>query len=130
MADRVLIDTSACATVFSKSNSVGNRAVEKLIEQDRVVMIGPVLAEVLYGFRRRQQADWAASRLKNLGWIEVEWDDWREAASLGRQLAPGGHRLPLTDLVIAAVALRHDLCVYTVDPHFGLFADLKQFVSG
>ena len=127
MADRVLIDTCIWATVFAKPESPENRTVSELIEDDRVVVIGPVLAEVLVGFRRREQADWAASRLKNLGWIVVEWDDWREAATLGRQLGASGQRLPLTDLVIAAIARRHDLTVYTVDPHFDRFANLKRY---
>jgi predicted nucleic acid-binding protein len=127
MADGVLIDTCIWATTFSKPNSRENRTVEQLIEQDRVVVIGPVMTETLYGFRRAEQADWAASRLKKLGWLDVPWDDWRNAAALGRQLAAGGHRLPLTDLVIATIALRHDLYVYTVDPHFDLFTDVKRF---
>ena len=127
MADRVLIDTCIWATVFAKPGSHENQTVSQLIEDDRVVVIGPVLAEVLVGFRRRDQADWAASRLKNLGWIVVEWNDWREAATLGRQLAESGQRLPLTDLVIAAMAYRHDLTVYTVDPHFAQFANLKRY---
>jgi predicted nucleic acid-binding protein len=101
--------------------------VDNLIKQDRVVVIGPILTEVLFGFQRREQADWAASRLKALGWIVVEWDDWREAASLGRHLAARGHRIPMTDLVIATIARRHDLSVYTIDPHFELFAELKRF---
>jgi predicted nucleic acid-binding protein len=86
-----------------------------------------VLTEVLYGFRRQEQADWVASRMKNLGWIEVEWEDWWDAAAFGRRLAAAGHRLQLTDLVIAAVARRHVLSVYTVDPHFDLVADLRRF---
>jgi predicted nucleic acid-binding protein len=101
-----------------------------LIEEDRVVVIGPVLTEVLYGFKRREQAEWVASRLRNIGWIDVERDDWEKAASLGRQLAAAGHRLPLTDLVIAAIARRHDLLVYTIDPHFELFTDLRRFPPG
>jgi predicted nucleic acid-binding protein len=127
MADRILIDTCIWATVFARPNSPENRTVGELIEDDRVVVIGPVLAEVLVGFRRREQANWAASRLKNLGWIVIEWDDWREAAALGRHLATSGQRLPLTDLVIAAIALRHDLPVYTVDPHFDRFSNLQRF---
>ncbi len=127
MADSVLVDTCIWAAVFARSNSTENRTVERLIEQDRVVVIGPVLAEVLHGFRRSEQADWAASRLKNLGWREVEWDDWREAAALGRELAANGNRIPLTDLVIAAVAMRNDIAVYTSDPHFDLFPDLQRY---
>ena len=49
MADGVLIDTCIWATTFSKPNSRENRTVEQLIEQDRVVVIGPVMAETLYG---------------------------------------------------------------------------------
>jgi predicted nucleic acid-binding protein len=127
MADGVLIDTCVWASMFSKPGSNEHRVVEQLIEEGRIVLIGPVLTEVLYGFRRQEQADWAASRLRNLGWIDVEWEDWREAAAIGRRLAAAGHRLPQTDLVIAAVARRHDLSIYSTDPHFDLFADLKRF---
>jgi predicted nucleic acid-binding protein len=130
MADRVLIDTCIWAGVFAKPGSREHHAAERLIEEDRVVVIGPVLTEVLYGFKRREQAEWAASRLRNLGWIDVARDDWEKAASLGRQLAAAGHRLPLTDLVIAAIARRHDLLVYTIDPHFELFTDLRRFPPG
>ena len=38
-----------------------------------------------------------------------------------------GHRLPLSDLVLAVVAKRLDAYVYTTDPHFDLVADLKRF---
>jgi predicted nucleic acid-binding protein len=127
MADRVLIDTCIWASVFAKPGSDEHQTVDQLIEQGRVVLIGPVLTEVLYGFRRQEQADWVASRLENLGWIDVEWEDWKEAAALGRRLATAGHRLPLTDLVMAAIARRYGLSVYTADPHFDLFPDLRRF---
>jgi len=127
MADGVLVDTCVWAAVFSKSESDHRQTVDRLIEQDRVVVIGPILAEVLYGFRRAEQAEWAASRMKELGWLEVEWDEWCAAAALGRQLAAAGHRLPLTDLVIAAVARKRDLSVYTIDPHFDLLPQVQRF---
>lgn len=127
MSDRVLVDTCIWATVFSKPNSVENAAIDQLLSQDRVVLVGPVVAEVLYGFRRHEQADWAASRLKASGWIEIEWDDWRGAAAIGRELASRGKRLPLTDLVIAAIAQRHGVSVDTVDPHFDDIDGLKRF---
>jgi hypothetical protein len=128
MADRVLIDTCIWAAVFSKSGSKEKQTVDRLIEEDRVVVIGPALAEVLYGFRRPEQAEWVASRMKDLGWLEVDWDEWCSAATLGRQLAGAGQRLPLTDLVIAAVARKRGLAVY-VDPHFDILPDIKRFLS-
>ncbi|MFM8173823.1 MAG: PIN domain-containing protein, partial [Pirellulaceae bacterium] len=54
--------------------------------------------------------------------LEPTWDDWRVAANLGRQLVANGHRLPLTDLAIAAIALRNNCSVLTTDPHFDLIA--------
>jgi hypothetical protein len=61
---------------------------------------------VLRGFRRADEADWVASRLRLAHYLEPSWEDWRSAAALGRQLAATGHDVPLTDLVIAAMAPR------------------------
>jgi hypothetical protein len=59
-----------------------------------------------------------ASELRGLRYLQVTWNEWRAAAKLGRGLAATGHHLPQTDLVLAAVALSHDLEVYSSDPHF------------
>ena len=48
-------------------------------------------------------------------------------ARLGRRLAAAGHQLPLSDLLLAAVAVRLNAEVYTSDPHFDLITELKRF---
>jgi hypothetical protein len=53
MHDWVLADTLIWASFFSKPDSPEKRAVDDLIDADRVVLIGPILAEVLLGFRRK-----------------------------------------------------------------------------
>ena len=63
-------------------------------------------------------------------YVEVGWDDWRLAADLGRDLAASGHKLPLTDLLVAAVVKRCDAWVYTTDPHFDLIPAIKRFSPG
>jgi predicted nucleic acid-binding protein len=127
MHDWVLVDTCIWASFFSKPGSLEKRAVDDLLDGDRVAIVGPVLAEVLIGFRRQDQADWVASRLRCSHYIETLWDDWRAAARLGRQLAARGNKLPLTDLIVATVAQRLGTQVYTTDPHFELIADIKRF---
>jgi predicted nucleic acid-binding protein len=97
------------------------------VDDDRIALIGAVAAEVLLGFRRKDQADWVASRLKMSHYVEADWDHWRAAADLGRELAAKGNQLPLTDLLLAAVAKRCDAAVYTTDPHFDLIPDLKRY---
>lgn len=58
-------------------------------------------------------------------YFEPNWDDWRDAATLGRELA--AKNLPLTDLVIAALALRLQAFVFSTDPHFDSILGLKRF---
>jgi predicted nucleic acid-binding protein len=124
----VLVDTCIWASFFAKSSSAEKKAVDFLLDHDRVAVIGPILGEVLLGFRRTDQANWVASRLRQSHYVETVWDDWRLAAQLGRQLAALNHKLPLTDLVVAAVALRLSAFVYTVDAHFDSFPNLKRYV--
>src|SRR5262249_11641994 len=128
--DWVLVDTCIWSSFFSKPSSPEKLAVDALLDSDRVALVGPILGEVLLGFRRKDQADWVASRLRLAHYVEVAWNDWRAAADLGRELAGQGHQLPLTDLVVAVLARRCNAWVYTTDPHFDLVPDLKRFWPG
>ena len=127
MDDWVFVDTCVWASFFTKPSSPEKLAIDRLLDADRIVLTGPIVAEVLLGFRRKDQADWIASRLKLAHYAETTWNDWRAAADRGRELASLGHRLPLSDLVIAVVAERLNAFVYTTDPHFDLLPDLKRF---
>jgi predicted nucleic acid-binding protein len=126
-ADLVLIDTGIWSAFFSKPASPEKRALDALLDEDRVALTGPVLAEVLRGFRRTDQADWVASRLRLAHYLEPAWEDWRNAAALGREIAAKGYDVPLTDLVIAALARRVQAFVFTSDPHFDLIPGLKRY---
>ena len=127
MNDPVIIDTCIWASFFAKPHSPEKRAVDALLDTDRVVVIGPILAEVLIGFRRREQADWVASRLRMAHQELVGWEDWCQAASIGRRIAATTHGVPNTDPVVAAVAIRTSLSVYTIDPYFNLFPGVRRF---
>ncbi len=127
MDDWVFVDTCVWASFFTKPNSAEKIAVDQLLSADRIALAGPIVSEVLIGFRRKNQADWIASRLKLVHYVEATWSDWQVAADLGRGLASKGQRLPLSDLVIGAIAKRLSAFVYTTDPHFDLIADLKRF---
>lgn len=127
MDEWVFVDTCIWASFFGKPSSLEKHAVDQLIDTDRVALVGPLLAEVLLGFRRKDQADWVGSRLVLSHYVELTQTDWRSAADLGRNLAANGHRIPLTDLVVAAAAQRRSAFVYSTDPHFDAIADLKRY---
>jgi predicted nucleic acid-binding protein len=98
-----------------------------LLDDDRTALIGPVLTEVLLGFRRDEHADWVASVLRGLHFLELTWQEWRVASRLGRHLIANGHTLPMSDLVVTAVALERGIAVYSTDPHFDLVPNLKRY---
>lgn len=127
MEEWVFVDTCIWASFFGKPASPEKAAVDDLLESDRVALVGPVVAEILLGFRRKDQANWVASRLKMAHYIDSEWDHWHAAAELGRDLAAQGHKLPLTDLLLAVVALSCQASIYTNDPHFDVIPDIKRF---
>jgi len=123
----VLIDTGIWVPFFNRPQSAEKRAVDALLDDDRAALIGLIVAEILQGIRREAQADYVASLLRGVRCLETVWSDWPEAARLGRRLAAAGHRLPLSDLVLAAVSIRLNAEVYTSDPHFDLISELKRF---
>ncbi len=129
-ADWVLVDTGVWSAFFSKPGSREKRALDALLDGDRVALTGPVLAEVLRGFRRSEQADWVASRLRLAHYLEPTWEDWRNAAALGRDLAASGQDIPLTDLVVGALARRANAFVFSTDPHFDLVPGVKRYRLG
>jgi predicted nucleic acid-binding protein len=126
-SDPVLIDTCIWVPYFNRPQSDEKRIVDELLDEDRVVLIGPVLAEILQGFRRNEEADWVASRLRGLRFLQVTFDDWQMAGRLGRRAAAAGQQLPLSDLVLAAVAVNYRLLLYSTDPHFDRFEELARF---
>ena len=64
MEDWVFVDTCMWVSFFRHPSSREKLAVDDLLAHDRVALVGPIVAEVLRGFRRRDQADWAGSRLR------------------------------------------------------------------
>ena len=125
----VLVDTGVWSAFFSKPGSREKEAVDALLDEDRIAITGPVLAEVLRGFRRPDQADWVASRLRLAHYLESTWEDWRNAATLGRDLAAKRHDVPLTDLIVAALSRRVEASIFTNDHHFDLIQPLRRYRS-
>ncbi len=123
----VLIDTCIWIPFFNRPQSAEKRAVDALLDDDRAALIGPIVTEILQGIPREPQADYVASLLRGMRCLETIWDDWPEAARLGRRLAAVGHRLPLSDLILATAALRLDAEIFTTDPHFDLIGEVIRF---
>jgi len=127
MDEWVFVDTCVWAWFFDKPGSPEKVAVDDLLDADRVALVGVVVTEVLMGFRRKDQANWVASRLRMAHYVEANWNDWVAAADLGRDLAAKGQKIPLTDLLLGVISRRCSAWLYSTDPHFDLIPDLKRY---
>ena len=124
----VLIDTCIWVPFFNRPQSQEKKAVDTLLDDDRASLIGPIVTEILQGFSREGNARYAASLLRGVRYVEIARGDWERAAALGRRLVARGHRLPLSDLILAAVAIRLEAEVFTTDPHFDLIGEVRRFL--
>ena len=55
MEEWVFVDTCMWASFFSKPGSEEKKAIDELLDADRVALAGPVIAETIMGFRRRMR---------------------------------------------------------------------------
>lgn len=118
MKSVLLIDTSAWIDFFRGKQSTVTDAVQLALQLGLARLCGPVKAELLQGVKskkEKQQLSIVFDAVENLTTLESDW----EAAGNGLQaLRESGITLPLTDALIASIAIRHKAHVLTLDHHF------------
>lgn len=125
--DKVLIDTSAWVDFFTRSASRAAGVVDRLLEEERGCVTGVVMAELLRRARSAQARDLLLATLQSLMFLETTRDIWMASGSLAASLSQAGRSLPLTDIVIAAVAHAYDCAIYTTDAHFNHIPHVKLY---
>ena len=114
----VLVDTCAWIDFFRNESGLFGNGLVTLIETDRAAVTGVVAAELLQGVKTDQERETLDFVFGTVAYLDTEEEDWRDAGETPRQLRRKGVTLPLTDALIAAVARRHGVDVFTIDKHF------------
>jgi predicted nucleic acid-binding protein len=84
-----------------------------------------VLYELIQGFKNSQEELLVLNALQAVTYLEMSAELWIKAGRLSAALRKIGQTLPLSDLVIATLALDHELSVLTIDGHFDVIDGLK-----
>lgn len=114
---KVLPDTSIWVDYLREGASGAAAALEEHLEQESVVVCGPVLAELLAGTPPERRDDlWLA--LGSLPWAELDHAGWRRAGEVANDLRRMGRSVPLTDVVIAVACMRAGASLWTRDRDF------------
>ena len=126
----VIADTSVWIPFFNRPNSKEKATLDLLIDADEVALVGVILAELLQGCRSREERNEVAEGVPALPYLEVTQTTWLKAGDLSWALLRKGVTLPLSDLVIAALAIEHHCRVYSLDLHFKKIPELLLYTPG
>jgi predicted nucleic acid-binding protein len=118
---RVLPDTPIWSAAFRRGEGLSGPYRDemlKLVNQGVVEIIGPIRQEILSGIRDRSKFDAVRDRLRTFPDLEIATGDYEEAAACYNRCRSTGIQGSFTDFVICAVAVRHDLAIFTDDSDF------------
>lgn len=125
MDTKIIADTCVWIDFFRNPDSELTLHLKEHIKERKVVMVGMVLSEILQGIRTKKEASRVKESLKRLPYLEVTRDAWEKAGELSRDLRRRGTTIPLSDMIIASLAIAGGCEVLTVDPHFQHVPGLK-----
>jgi predicted nucleic acid-binding protein len=122
--NRLLPDTCAWIDFLRGKQTPLAAALEKSLLGSEVVTCGVVLLELLQGIKSTREEESVQNALSALSHLEMSRDLWLKAGNLSSRLRTKGHILPLSDIIIAILALEHGCAVLTIDRHFELVPGL------
>lgn len=124
---RVIVDTSVWIDFLKNQGTPSIPRLKRLLLENRVIVVGIVLAELLQGASSSREKDFIEQLVASLPYEELRRQHWIKAGELSNKLRKKGVTLPLTDLLVAALALDKRWAVFTLDPHFGRIEGLKVY---
>ncbi len=126
LQSKVLIDTSIWIEYFRGNAQIGE-AVDLLIDAGSAYTTGPIIAELIQGVKNKKQAEELLASLKALPYVDIRKSDWSDIGFFSLELRKKGIVIPFTNTVIACMAIKNHLCVYSLDKHFDLIDGLVKF---
>ncbi len=118
---KVLVDTCVWSLALRRQAPTDDPSVRELLElvdELRVVMVGPVRQELLTGVRVPSQFKMLRTRLRAFPDLPLVATDYEQAAEYGNLCRSKGVQGSPVDFLLCAVAVRHRLAILTVDQDF------------
>jgi hypothetical protein len=125
LPSRLLPDTCAWIDFLRGKPTPLAAVLEQSLLSSEVMACGVVLLELLQGIKSPREEELVQNALQALPHLEMTRNLWIKAGKLSSRLRMKGHILPLSDIIIAVLALEHNCAVLTVDRHFEAVPGLK-----
>lgn len=121
---KVIVDTSIWSMVFRRKQRANKELAAKLlslIDDSRVVLLGPIRQEILSGVKSKKQFDQLKDHLSAFPDFPLTVRDYEKAAEFFNTCRSKGIQGSNTDFLICAVSFRHNFSIFTTDKDFYLF---------
>jgi len=125
MANNVLPDSCAWIDFFQGRPTRLAELVEAAIVQGNVATCGVVMYELLQGIKNPVEEQSLLNAFQGLPFLEMSAGLWLKAGQLSAHLRRRGDTLPMSDILIATLALEHGCSIVTVDRHFDVIPGLE-----
>jgi predicted nucleic acid-binding protein len=121
----ILADTSVLVEFFRPDGRKEVREeVGDLLERGDLALCGVVISELLQGVRPDEKGP-LMELLRETHYLELARVDYEMAGELCNGLRRKGHKVPITDALIASVCIRLKIRIFTLDSHFNQFHGLE-----
>ncbi len=121
---KVIVDTSIWSLSLRQQKNKKEIVSDKLmqiIEDGRIVMLGPIRQEILSGIKIKKQFELLKVYLKAFLDLNLEIKDYELAAEFFNLCKGKGVQGSNTDFLICAAAVNNNFSIYTGDKDFELF---------
>jgi len=121
---KVIVDTSIWSLSLRRAKHRKETDSEKLIqiiEDGRIVMLGPIRQEILSGIKIKKQFELLKVYLEAFPDLNLEIKDYELAAEFFNLCKGKGVQGSNTDFLICAAAVNNNFNIYTNDKDFELF---------
>lgn len=129
MPVKLLPDTCVWIDFLRNRETALTLQLEQALLQGEVYTCGVVLYELLQGIRNPGEDEQVRAAFYALTMLETTAKTWIAAARLSSGLRKRGMTLPLSDILIAAVAVENNLDIMTVDTHFQQIPGLSLIMT-
>lgn len=124
--EKIIVDTSVWIEYF-KDALHDSKFIEEGLNKGFVYIAGPIVSELLQVVKTKEEHLMLSQTINAIPFLDCTYDDWTNAGSISFNLRKRGIIVPLTDIIIASVAIRNNAKICTFDQHFNQIPDVKLY---
>ncbi len=121
---KIIADTCIWIEFFRTKSRTSNR-MKEFIANNMVVSTGIIIAELLQGVKTNKERKIIIDIFSTLEYLEITQDIWIKAGNLAGSLRSNGKTIPLSDIILACCANKHQYHIFTIDKHFQQIPDVR-----